>query len=124
MARNTMALYGVASETFEFDTEVVPGIKSVAAIGHTPGHTLFLLESEGEKMLFWADLTHAAALQFPRPDFNAQFDMNPEESAKTRVFFMEKAATEKLTIAGAHLPFPGIGKVEKNDEGGYVYKSF
>ncbi|MDR2523469.1 MAG: MBL fold metallo-hydrolase [Synergistaceae bacterium] len=123
MARSVLGLYGSASETFEFDAIVASGIQALDARGHTPGHTAFLLESDGEKMLFWGDLVHAATLQFARPDINSQYDMNPEESAVTRTRFMEKAAAEKLPIAGAHLPFPGVGTVEKNPAGGYVYNS-
>ena len=123
MAREILGLYGSASETFEFSSEVVPGITAIDALGHTPGHTVYLLESEGEKMLFWGDLVHAAALQFPRPDICAQFDMDPEMSVTSRIRFMEKAAEEKLTIAGAHLPFPGIGSVGKTPAGQYVYIS-
>ena len=123
MAKEILEIYGAASETFEFNTEVTPGITAIDAIGHTPGQTVFLLESEGEKMLFWGDLTHVAEVQFPRPDISAQFDMDAEWSVTSRIRFMEKAANEKLLIAGAHLPFPGIGAVESNDSGGYIYIS-
>jgi len=123
MAREIFGLYGSASETFEFDSEIVPGIRALDARGHTPGHTVFLLESEGEKLLFWGDLVHAADLQFPRPDISAQYDMNLEESAAARIRFMEMAAAEKLPVAGIHLPFPGIGAVEKYPSGGFIYKS-
>ncbi|MCL2768326.1 MAG: MBL fold metallo-hydrolase [Synergistaceae bacterium] len=122
LVQRIFSIYDSVSETFEFGTEVAPGIKAIDARGHTPGHTVFLLESEGEKLLFWGDLVHAAALQFPRPDINASYDMNPQESASARARFMELAATENLPIAGVHLPFPGIGTVEKNPEGGYVFK--
>jgi hypothetical protein len=75
-------------------------------------------------MLFWGDIVHAAALQFPRPDMSAQYDMDPVGAVAVRTSFMEKTAAEKLPIAGSHLPFPGVGKVFDNAEGGYSYKSF
>jgi len=123
MAGKLFDIYGSVAETFEFDAEVAPGITALDIRGHTPGHTAYLLESEGDKLLFWGDILHAAALQFPRPDINAQFDMNPEGAAAARVRILEKAAEEKLAVAGSHLPFPGIGTVEKNSEGGYAYAS-
>jgi len=49
--------------------------------------------------------------------------MDPAESVAARTRFMEKAAVEKLLIAGSHLPFPGVGMVEKNADGGYIYIS-
>ena len=123
MAREIIEIYGAAWETFEFDTEVAPGIVALDATGHTPGQTVFLMESGGEKMLFWADLVHAAALQFPRPDISASYDMDPEKSVTARISYMEKAAAEKLPIAGAHLPFPAVGTVEKDSSGVFVYIS-
>jgi len=120
MAREMIALYGPSVETFEFDEMVVPGIRALDARPHTPGHTLFMLESEGERMLFFGDTLHAAALQFPRPDINAQFDMGPE-AADTRIRILEMAADENLAIAGAHLPFPAVGYVERRAEGGFTF---
>jgi glyoxylase-like metal-dependent hydrolase (beta-lactamase superfamily II) len=121
MVRRVLGTYAGIEETFEFDTVVAPGIQALDARGHTPGHTAFLLECGGEKLLFWGDLAHAAALQFPRPDINASYDMNPVEAAAVRAHFMEKAAIEKLLIAGSHLPFPGVGTVEKIAPGSYLY---
>ena len=123
MAREIMGIYGDSSGTFEFDAEVAPGIKAIDATGHTPGQTAFLLESDGEKMLFWGDIVHAAALQFPRPDMSASYDMDPEKSVAARISYMEKAVAEKLPIAGSHLPFPAIGTVEKDSSGAFVYIS-
>ena len=121
-ARERLDMYCSVTKTFEWDTMVVPGIRAIDASGHTPGHTAFLLESEGEKLLFWGDIVHVAALQFPRPDINPQYDLFPG-AAGTRAQFMEWITEEKLSIAGAHLPFPGVGKVEKRPEGGFTYIS-
>ncbi len=122
-AQNIFRIYASASETFAFDSEVSPGIQALDSRGHTPGHASFLLESDGEKILFWGDLVHAAALQFPRPDMNARYDMNQTDAITSRAKFMEQAATEKLTVAGVHLPFPAVGTVEKTAEGGYQFIS-
>lgn len=122
LARQIFRLYEDADVVFEFDDTVLPGITALNAVGHTPGHTVFLLESQGQKLLFWADLVHAAVLQFPRPDINATFDMNPIQAAAARERFMALAAKENLPIAGAHLPFAGIGLVKVNPAGGYLYQ--
>jgi glyoxylase-like metal-dependent hydrolase (beta-lactamase superfamily II) len=125
-ARRIMGIYGGDARAFEYGDVALKGedfeLKAMDARGHTPGHTVFMLSSGGERLLFWADLSHAASLQFPRPDINARYDMIPEDAAKARLHFMELAAAEKLTIAGVHLPFPGVGTVEKNGSG-YIYKS-
>jgi glyoxylase-like metal-dependent hydrolase (beta-lactamase superfamily II) len=121
MVRRILGTYAGAEGTFEFGTMVTPEIQALDARGHTPGHTAFLLECGGEKLLFWGDLAHAAALQFPRPDINASYDMDPVDAAASRALFMEKAAVEKLPIAGSHLPFPGVGTVEKIAPGSYRF---
>ncbi len=118
MARAGLAIYGDKAGTFAFGDTVVPGVTALEAAGHTPGHTAFLLESDGKKMLFWGDLVHAAALQFPAPNICANFDMDAAKSVTARRTFMERAAEEKLPVAGAHLPGPGIGTVEKDAKSG------
>jgi glyoxylase-like metal-dependent hydrolase (beta-lactamase superfamily II) len=47
---------------FQPDTEVLPGIRAIAAYGHTPGHTAFLIEGGSRRLLYWADTTNVAAL--------------------------------------------------------------
>jgi glyoxylase-like metal-dependent hydrolase (beta-lactamase superfamily II) len=111
LARQILPAYGAAVKTFEFGTEVAPGLTAMAAVGHTPGHTVYLLETGKEKILFWGDLVHAAALQFPRPDVSPRYDHDPETAAATRLEFLELTSREGLIVAGAHLPFPGLGRV-------------
>jgi len=121
LAKRVVNMYGNAVGVFEFGDTVAPGITAMDARGHTPGQTAFMLESDGQKLLFIGDLLHAAALQFPRPDISGNYDMNPKESVESREKFLAMAANDKLTIAGAHLPFPAVGKVEKNGKGGYKF---
>ena len=91
------------------------------ATGHTPGHTVFLIESEGQKLMVVGDLLHAAALQFPVPEACARFDMDPPEAVKARRRILDMAAEENIPIAGMHFPAPGIGFVKKNAAGGYDF---
>ena len=121
-ARRILNLYGDKVSTYAFGDTIIPGIVALDSTGHSPGQTCFLLESDGQKLVFWGDLVHAAALQFPRPEFNATFDMDPPAAAATRKRYMEQAVAEKLPAAGSHFPFPAIGRVETGPEGGFVYK--
>ncbi len=117
MAREAVKAYGDKLKTFEFGETVTPDIVALAGVGHTPGHTLFMLSSEDAKMLFWGDLVHGAALQFPVPEICATYDMNMEEAVETRRKVFAQAAEEKIPVAGAHLPFPAIGRVAKSGDG-------
>ena len=112
-----LTAYGDRLETFEFESPLAEVFTPLAAIGHTPGHTVFLMESEGHKLLFIGDSLHAARLQFPQPDENASYDQDPEQAAASRRAILTLAAEENLPIAGAHIPFPGTGRVKKEGTG-------
>lgn len=93
--------------------EIVPGVTSVEAYGHTPGHTAFLFELNDQKLLIWGDLVHKADLQFPHPGRLVVIDDNPEAAAIARMRLLGVAADEKLLVGGAHLPDPGLFQVSR-----------
>ncbi len=96
---------------FDGDTELVPGIKAVAARGHTPGHTVYVVESKGEKLALWGDLMHVAAVQFADPSVTIKFDTDSKSAAVQRKRAYADAAKGGYWVAAAHLAFPGIGHV-------------
>ena len=102
---------------FNGDVELVPGVRSVVTPGHTPGHSLYMVESGGEKLLLWGDLMHAAAAQFPDPSVSLQYDMDLPAAAEQRKKVFADAAAQRYWVAGAHLPFPGIGHLRTNGSG-------
>lgn len=79
--------------------------------GHTPGHTVY----EYGKFLFIGDLLHSAQLQFADPQICASYDMNKRLAVKYRRKILSYAAAKNLIVAGAHIPFPGTGRVHKFD---------
>lgn len=99
--------------------DVVPGIRSLAAPGHTPGHTAFVIESNGQHMLFWGDCAHHHVASLARPDWHCVFDTDPEQGAATRKTIYDMAATERWAVVGYHMPFPSVGYVERCSDGGY-----
>lgn len=99
--------------------DVVSGIRSVDAPGHTPGHLAFTLESQGQRMLFWGDCAHHQVASLARPDWHCVFDIDKELGAATRKRIYDMAATERIPVAGYHMPFPSLGYVERRAEGGY-----
>jgi glyoxylase-like metal-dependent hydrolase (beta-lactamase superfamily II) len=102
---------------FEPGKEVLPGITSVAAFGHTPGHTLFRVESKGEKFAYLADLTNIPELFARNPDWAVQFDMNADAARDTRRKMFDMVVNEKMLAGGFHFPFPAFGRVEKLGNG-------
>ena len=79
---------------FETGTELMPGIRAEAARGHTPGHTVFVVQSNGAKMVVWGDLMHVAAVQFADPGVTIQFDVDSKAAAKADRIAAERAAAE------------------------------
>jgi glyoxylase-like metal-dependent hydrolase (beta-lactamase superfamily II) len=93
------------------DGEVMPGVTAMLAPGHTPGHTNWLIRSGPARLLIWGDIVHLAAVQMARPDCTLVFDVDPQTARGTRQRVLGLVAAEQLVVAGAHLPYPGFGRV-------------
>lgn len=104
---------------FEGSAELFPGVRTVPAHGHTPGHTLYQVESKGQQVTFFGDLVHAAAVQFPRPDATISFDADQRAAAADRAAMFRSLSANRSLVAAAHISFPGLGYVVDNKEGGY-----
>ncbi|HEY0208609.1 MBL fold metallo-hydrolase [Acerihabitans sp.] len=99
-------------KTFTGKTQLLPGINTLPAPGHTPGHTLYLIESAGQKLLIWGDTIHSSAVQLPDPDTTISFDWNKTQAAKSRKTVLEQAVKNNYLIAADHIAFPGLGHVK------------
>jgi glyoxylase-like metal-dependent hydrolase (beta-lactamase superfamily II) len=102
---------------FNGDTEIVPGVRAIAAPGHTPGHSLYAIESKGQKLVLWGDLMHVAAVQFPQPEVTISFDTDSKAAAAQRKKAYADAAKNGYWVGSAHLPFPGIGHLRREGKG-------
>jgi glyoxylase-like metal-dependent hydrolase (beta-lactamase superfamily II) len=100
--------------------ELVPGIEAIAAYGHTPGHSCFLVSSGTARLLIWGDLMHVEDIQFPLPDISVTYDTDPVMAAETRKKLLRYAVENRIPIAGMHLVYPAIGTVTEDGAGGYV----
>jgi glyoxylase-like metal-dependent hydrolase (beta-lactamase superfamily II) len=98
-------------------TELVPGIRAIAAKGHTPGHTIYEVTSNGATMVMWGDIMHSAAVQFPNPDITVQFDSDQKSARVQRQKAYADAARRGYYAAVAHVSFPGIGKLRPDGKG-------
>jgi glyoxylase-like metal-dependent hydrolase (beta-lactamase superfamily II) len=106
---------------FSGDTELVPGIRAVASPGHTPGHTLYVIESSGQKLILWGDLMHVATAQFADPSVTIRFDTDSGMAAAARRKVFGDAAEHGYWVGGAHLSFPGVGHLQSAGSGyGFV----
>lgn len=121
IARNTVAPYKDRLILHTDEQEVLPGLISLPLPGHTPGHAGYLLQSGSEQLLFWGDLIHITALQFATPEITIAFDTDAALTIETRRAMFDRASADNLLVTGAHLDFPGLGKVRKTEDG-YAYQ--
>jgi glyoxylase-like metal-dependent hydrolase (beta-lactamase superfamily II) len=102
---------------YEADKEVVPGLTAIAAPGHTPGHTAYMLSSGSGKLMVMSDITNHPALFVRNPDWAAVFDMDADQARATRRRMLDMAATEKAQVSFYHAPFPATGHIAKDGNG-------
>lgn len=115
-ARRVFAPLADAVVRFEPGTEILPGVRSIAAFGHTPGHTVFMIEGGSRKVLYWADTTNVS--MFVRhPDWAVVFDMDAEAAKTTRRRIADLAIRENALVAGFHLPGAAIGTLQVRGDG-------
>ncbi|KQW68006.1 MULTISPECIES: MBL fold metallo-hydrolase [unclassified Methylibium] len=107
-------------KTFSGTTELVPGVRAEPAPGHTPGHTFYVVESRGQKLVIWGDMMHVAAVQFPDPSVVIKFDVDSKAALPQRRKAFADAARQGYYVAIAHVSFPGIGRLRAEGKG-YVW---
>ena len=110
LARAALSAYGDRVRTVKTD-QVAPGVRAFPTPGHTPGHTAWLVESNGEALLIWGDIVHFPGMQFAFPDTSVAYDIDPAAAAEARKTVLKFVAGEKLRVAGVHLDFPTFGHV-------------
>lgn len=104
--------------------ELFPGFWGIAAYGHTPGHTAYLLESASSRLLIWGDLTHAMSIQMPCPEVAVTYDVDYKAAIESRRRLLEYAAKNKIPAGGMHIAYPSIGNVKASSKGGYEFEEF
>ena len=102
-------------ELVDHETEVVPGIRAIAAPGHTPGHMALAISSGGEQLLCVSDAV-LHPIHCEHPEWCAAVDLAPEQVVSTRRRLLTEAVAGKALVLAFHFPFPGLGHVaEKGD---------
>jgi glyoxylase-like metal-dependent hydrolase (beta-lactamase superfamily II) len=103
-------------DLFDGETEIVPGIRAVAAPGHTPGHMGLEISSQGEQLLCMSDaVIHPIHLE--HPEWHAAVDFDFKQVVATRRRLLDRAASRKALVLAFHFPFPGLGRAVQKGEG-------
>jgi glyoxylase-like metal-dependent hydrolase (beta-lactamase superfamily II) len=121
IAKKSVAPYQASGQwaTFEPNAQIAPGVTALRT-GHTPGHSSYVFESKGQKLIVLGDVIHIGAVQFARPDVAISFDTDSKAAIASRKALFAQAAKDRTLLAGAHLAFPGLGRV-RAEGAGYVW---
>ena len=98
-------------EFFKPNQEIITGVSTIPANGHTPGHTAFLISSGSESIIHAGDFAHNFALQIVHPEWFVQVDYDSKQAVATRKKLLDRLEKDKTLVIGSHLPFPAIGHI-------------
>lgn len=118
--RNARRIFGdIAGEVRRFKpgAEVAPGITSIPAFGHTPGHTAFSIASGNRSMLVMSDAVRNPYLFARHPDWQPSFDMDGPLAVKTRRQMLDRVASDRMLVEAYHFPFPACGHIARSGKG-------
>ena len=100
----------------EDNAEVAPGVRLLAAPGHTPGHSAFLVTSGKDQLMVSNDAMYVPALLAPHPDWQGAYDQDGATAVTTRRKLIDRVIADKMMVCGAHFPFPGRGTFTKDGD--------
>jgi glyoxylase-like metal-dependent hydrolase (beta-lactamase superfamily II) len=117
---NARRIFGdIAKEVRRFKpgAEVAPGIVSVPAFGHTPGHTAFAIHSGNQSMLAMSDTVRNPYLFARHPDWQPSFDMDGPQAVAARRQMLDRVVADRMLVQAYHFPFPACGHMLKTATG-------
>ena len=108
---------------FQPNATLIPGVvKAVEIKGHTPGHSAYRITSGKESILYIGDSMHSYVVSVRKPQWKVMYDMDQETGAASRVALEKRVADRGQRIFAVHFPFPGVGRIVKAADDGYVWK--
>jgi glyoxylase-like metal-dependent hydrolase (beta-lactamase superfamily II) len=118
--REQVAPYRNRTRLFR-EGEVFPGVTAVPSLGHTPGHTAYLVASGNEQLMIWGDTVHVPEVQTAFPEAGMAFDTDLAAAAAARKRMFDRVATDRVLIAGMHLHFPAFSRLARRGNAYALY---
>jgi glyoxylase-like metal-dependent hydrolase (beta-lactamase superfamily II) len=115
-AQETLSVLESKLQKFEPGTNLIEGVTTRLAPGHTPGHTILHIQSGHEEFVHIVDLAHHYILMFQHPAWTIGIDTVPSDAVSTRKQIFTELAATRTRVIGYHLPFPGIGHIRANGD--------
>ena len=101
--------------------EVFPGVTAVPSLGHTPGHTAYLIASGKDRLMIWGDTVHVPEVQTAIPEAGMAFDTDLAAAAAARKRMFDRVASDGVLIAGMHLHFPAFSHLARRGDAYELY---
>jgi glyoxylase-like metal-dependent hydrolase (beta-lactamase superfamily II) len=101
--------------------EVFPGVTAVPSLGHTPGHTAFLIASGDDQLMIWGDTVHVPEVQTAIPEAGMAFDTDLAAAASSRKRMFDRVSADGILIAGMHLHFPAFSRLARRGDAYALY---
>lgn len=116
VARNAFSAYDSKLVPFHGES-ILPGIQALELLGHTPGHTGYIIGEGSESLLIWGDIVHFPHIQIAQPEVTIAFDSDPVQASKTRKRLLEQVVSDKLLVTGMHFNAPTAASIVKDGNG-------
>jgi glyoxylase-like metal-dependent hydrolase (beta-lactamase superfamily II) len=116
LAAKVLSAYRGRIRTFS-GGEVFPHVEALPLPGHTPGHSGYTISHGGDALVIWGDVMHRPDLQTPFPEGKIAFDIDPDQAVTTRKRTLDRLAADGSLIAGMHLHFPSLHRIERKGTG-------
>ncbi len=102
-------------ELLEGNTEIVSGLRVEVRSGHSEGHQISWIESEGDAALFTADL--APGKVWLNPDLIGSADTDPEATRENRIEVLTEAEERNVPVILYHEPRDFLVAIHKTEDG-------
>jgi glyoxylase-like metal-dependent hydrolase (beta-lactamase superfamily II) len=113
-ARRNYATIKDRVEMFKPGDDIATGLRIIATPGHTQGHASLELIG-GDGLIVGGDALTHPLISFQHPGWRPTADHVPDQAAQTRVKLLDRLASDRSRLIGFHLPYPGLGLVERKD---------
>jgi glyoxylase-like metal-dependent hydrolase (beta-lactamase superfamily II) len=101
--------------------EVFPGVTAVPSLGHTPGHSAYLIASGNDQLMIWGDTVHVPEVQTAFPEAGMAFDTDLAAAAAARKRMFDRVAADGILVAGMHLHFPSFSHLARQGDAYALY---
>jgi len=94
--------------------DIVTGLRVLATPGHTQGHVALELDGVDGLIVVGDALTHPL-ISFQHPEWRPAADHVPDQAVATRRALLDRLTADHAKLIGFHLPYPGVGVIERKD---------